>query len=68
MPDRKLDEKPKSKKNVLQQIRHTEERIRDAEYAMEHEPMSEARKEELQEKNENRRMSIEQKKDELDEF
>lgn len=65
MPKRKLDEQEKSRKNLLQQIRHTEDRIRDAEIAMENEPMSPERMQELMEKNDNRRMSIEQKKDEL---
>jgi len=65
MAKRKLDEKEKSRKNVLQQIQHTEDRIRDAEFAMENEPMSPERKEELKNKNEHRRESIEQKKDEL---
>ncbi|MDI9419886.1 MAG: hypothetical protein GX228_00055 [Firmicutes bacterium] len=65
MAKRKLDEKEKSRKNVLQQIRHTEDRIRDAEIAMENEPMSPERKEELKVKNEHRRDSVEQKKDEL---
>lgn len=65
MAKRKLDEKEKSRKNVLQQIQHTEDRIRDAETAMENEPMSPERKEELKVKNEHRRESIEQKKDEL---
>ncbi|HOB08568.1 MAG: hypothetical protein WAP20_04665 [Limnochordia bacterium] len=65
MAKRKLDEKEKSRKNVLQQIQHTEDRIRDAEIAMENEPMSPERKEELKVKNEHRRESIEQKKDEL---
>lgn len=65
MAKRKLDEKEKSRKNVLQQIQHTEDRIRDAEIAMENEPMSPEREEELKVKNEHRRESIEQKKDEL---
>ena len=65
MAKRKLDEKEKSRKNVLQQIQHTEDRIRDAEIAMENEPMAPERKEELKVKNEHRRESIEQKKDEL---
>lgn len=65
MPKIKLDEKDKSRKNVLQQLRHTEERIRDAEYAMEHESMSSKRRKELEEKNENRKDSIEQRKEDL---
>lgn len=50
MPKRKLDEQEKSRKNLLQQIRHTEDRIRDAEIAMENEPMSPERRRELEEK------------------
>lgn len=50
MPKRKLDEQEKSRKNLLQQIRHTEDRIRDAEIAMENEPMSPERMQELKEK------------------
>ncbi len=65
MPKRKLDEKGKSRKNLLQQIRHTEDRIHDVEIALEEEEMSPQRREELEEKIDNRKMSVEQKKDEL---
>jgi len=65
---RKLDEQEKSKKNLQQQIRHTKDRLRDAEFALEHEPMSPGRRKELEEKNENRRKDIWGKTKELREM
>lgn len=66
--DRKLDEKEKSKKNLQQQIRHTKERLRDAEYALEHEDLSPGRRKELEEKNRHRREDIWGKTKELREM
>lgn len=54
----KLDNKPKSKKNLQQQIRHTKDRIRDTEFALEHEDMSPGRRRELEEKNKNRKADV----------
>lgn len=61
----KLDEKGKSKKNLRQQIRHTKDRITDAEFALEHEQMSLGRRKELEEKNKNRRQDLHGKAKEL---
>ncbi|NLM41951.1 MAG: hypothetical protein GX199_06530 [Firmicutes bacterium] len=66
--DRKLDEKEKSKKNLQQQIRHTKDRLRDAEYALEHEDLSPGRRKELEEKNRHRREDIWGKTKELREM
>lgn len=55
---KKLDEQDKSKENLKQQIRHTKDRLRDAEYALEHEEMSPGRRKELEEKNRHRRKDI----------
>ncbi len=62
---RKLDEKGKSKKSLKQQIRHTKDRLQDAEFALEHEPMSKGRRKELEVKNEHRRKDIHAKSKEL---
>lgn len=62
---RKLDEQEKSTKNLKQQIRHTKDRIQDAEYAMEHGDMSPERRKELKIKNEHRKEDMETKMDEL---
>ena len=56
--EKKLDEQEKSKKNLQQQIRHTKDRLRDAEFALEHEEMSPQRRRELEEKNRHRREDI----------
>lgn len=61
----KLDEKGKSKKNLEQQIRHTKDRVQDTEFALEHGPMSEERRKELEVKNEHRRKDIRGKTKEL---
>ena len=55
---KKLDEQETSKENLKQQIRHTKDRLRDAEYALEHEEMSPGRRKELEEKNRHRRKDI----------
>jgi hypothetical protein len=62
---KKLDEKGKSKKNLQQQIRHTKDRLQDAEFALEHEQMSSGRRKELEVKNEHRRKDIYAKTKEL---
>lgn len=62
---RKLDEQGKSAKNLKQQIRHTKDRLQDAEFALEHEPMSDGRRKELEVKNEHRRKDIHAKTKEL---
>jgi muramoyltetrapeptide carboxypeptidase LdcA involved in peptidoglycan recycling len=64
---RKLDEQGKSKKNLQQQIRHTKDRLQDAEFAVEHEQMSEERRKELETKNEHRRKDMHAKTKELGE-
>ena len=61
----KRDEQAKSKKNLKQQIRHTKDRIKDAEFALEHEQMSLGRRKELEEKNKHRRQDIHGKSKEL---
>lgn len=64
---KKLDEKGKSKKNLKQQIRHTQDRMQDTEFALGHEQMSEGRREELEVKNEHRRKDAHAKTKELKE-
>lgn len=64
---RKVDEKDKSKKNLQQQIRHTKDRMQDAEFALEHEHMSQERRKELEVKNEHRRKDMHAKTKELKE-
>ena len=64
---KKLDEKGKSKKNLKQQIRHTKDRMQDAEFALEHEQMPEERRKELEVKNEHRRKDMHAKTKELKE-
>ena len=64
---KKLDEKGKSKKNLKQQIRHTKDRMQDAEFALEHEQMPEERRQELEVKNEHRRKDMHAKTKELKE-
>lgn len=59
----KLDEK--ESKNLKQQIKHTKERIGDAEFAMEHGDLSEGRMQELEIKNEHRRRDIAKKQNEV---
>ena len=64
---KKLDEKGKSSNNLRQQIRHAKDRLQDAEFALEHEPMSGERRKELEEKNEQRRKDMRGKTKELKE-
>ena len=54
--EKKLDEQEKSKKNLQQQIRHTKDRLRDAEFALEHEEMSPQRRRELEDQELQRKM------------
>ena len=63
----KKQDKPKSKKNLKQQIRHTKDRMQDAEFTMLDETMSNERRRELQEKNRHRRQDIKAKTKELKE-
>ena len=61
----KLDEKKKETNNLKQQIKHTKERIGDAEFAMEHGDLSEGRRRELEVKNQHRKKDIARKQNEV---
>ncbi|NLM25085.1 MAG: hypothetical protein GX208_03075 [Firmicutes bacterium] len=61
----KLDEKEKEVENLRQQIKHTKERIGDAEFALEHGDLSEGRRRELELKNKRRREDIARKQNEV---